>query len=254
MAFTATIIDCKPMFMPLSRRRFLGLAAMAVATHRTALGAENMPSVPADLDHILLGADDLEHGIDWMEERSGVRAVFGGVHPGRGTRNALLSLGPRRYLEIIAPDPQQASATSGNDMANRLRAIQEPRLIAWAAHTNDLAGLVQKAIAAGIPIEDPCDGSRIRPDGKRLQWRSFALKKDFDGVLPFFIEWNINSVHPSQDASSGCTLQHFSIESPAMEDVRLVASKLGLEVELKPAKTPALRARMIGKRGGFEVS
>jgi hypothetical protein len=213
-----------------------------------------MPSVPADLDHILLGADDLEHGINWMQERSGVRAIFGGVHPGRGTRNALLSLGPRRYLEIIAPDPQQASATSGNDMAHRLRTIQEPRLIGWAAHTSDLAGLVQKAIAAGIPIEDPRDGSRVRPDGKTLQWKSFALKKDFDGALPFFIEWNINSVHPSQDASSGCTLQHFFIESPVMEDVRLVASKLGLEVELKPAKAPVLRALMIGKRGRFEIS
>jgi len=244
----------KPVSLPISRRRFVGLAAMAMTTHRIALGASNMPSVPADVDHILLGADDLDHGIDWIQERSGARAMFGGAHPGRGTRNALLSLGPRRYLEIIAPDPQQASATSGNDMANSLRAIREPRLIGWAAHTNDLASLVQKTTAAGIAIENPRDGSRVRPDGKTLQWRSFALKKDFGGVLPFFIEWNLNSIHPSQDAPSGCILQHFFIESPAIEDVRLVASKLGLQVELKPAKTPVLRARIFGKRGAFELT
>src|SRR5215472_18900271 len=123
------------MSKPISRRWFLGLTAMAMTTRRIALGADNMPSVPADLDHILLGTNDLDHGIDWMQERSGVRAIFGGVHPGRGTRNALLSLGPRRYLEIIAPDPQQASAASHNDMANRVRAAQEPRLITWAVHT-----------------------------------------------------------------------------------------------------------------------
>ena len=242
------------MSMRISRRWFLGFTAMAMTTRPIALGADNMPSVPANLDHILLGAADLDHGIAWMEERSGVRAIFGGVHPGRGTRNALLSLGPGRYLEIIAPDPQQASATSGNDMANRLRAIREPRLIGWAAHTDDLASLVQKAAAAGIAIENPRDGSRVRPDGKTLQWRSFALKKDFDGVLPFFIEWNRNSIHPSQDAPSGCTLQHFLIECPAMEDVRSVAGKLGLEVEVKPAQTPFLRARIIGKKGAFEIA
>ena len=242
------------MSMRISRRWFLGLTAMAMTTRPIALGADNMPSVPANLDHILLGAADLDHGIAWMEERSGVRAIFGGVHPGRGTRNALLSLGPGRYLEIIAPDPQQTSATSGNDMVNRLRTIQEPRLIGWAAHTDDVASLVQKAAAAGIAIENPRDGSRVRPDGKTLQWRSFALKKDFDGVLPFFIEWNRNSIHPSQDAPSGCTLQHFLIECPAMEDVRSVAGKLGLEVEVKPAQTPFLRARIIGKRGAFEIT
>jgi hypothetical protein len=253
-AFTVQSSIEKPMAMPISRRWFLGLTAMAMTTHRIILGADNMPNVPADLDHILLGANDLDRGIDWMHARSGVRAVFGGVHPGRGTRNALLSLGPRRYLEIIAPDPQQASATSGNDMANRLRALQEPRLIGWAAHTNDLASLVQKATAAGIAIENPRDGSRVRPDGKTLRWRSFALKNDFDGVLPFFIEWDRSSIHPSQDAPSGCTLQHFFIESPAMEDVRLAAGKLALEVEMKPAKAPALRARITGKRGAFEIT
>jgi len=230
------------------------MAAMGMITRGIAFGADNMPSVPADLDHILLGVNDLDHGIEWMEERSGVRAIFGGVHPGRGTRNALLSLGPRRYLEIIAPDPQQANATSGNEMVNRLRVLQEPQLVGWAAHTNDLASLAQKAAAAGIAIEGPRDGSRVRPDGKTLQWKSFALKKDFDGVLPFFIAWNSSSIHPSQDAPSGCTLEHFFIGSPAVQDVRSVAGKLGLEVEVKSAKTPVLHARLIGKKGAFEIT
>lgn len=239
--------------MLISRRQFLGLA-MAMTTRRISLGADDMGSVPVDLDHILLGTSDLDHGIDWMQERSGVRAIFGGVHPGRGTRNALLSLGPRRYLEIIAPDPQQADTTSGDEKANGLRAFHEPRLIGWAVHTNDLAGLVQKAAAAGIAIENPRDGSRVRPDGKTLRWRTFSLQKNFDGVLPFFIEWDRNSVHPSQDAPSGCTLHHFFIESPAIEDVRSVAGKFGLEVAVKRAGMPALHAGIVGKRSMFEIS
>jgi len=210
--------------------------------------------VPSNLDHILLGAGDLDHGIAWLQERSGVRAIFGGAHPGRGTRNALLSLGPRRYLEIIAPDPEQANTSSGNVLADRLRALQEPRLINWAAHAKDLAALAQQAAAGGIAIENPRDGSRVRPDGSTLRWKSFALKNDFDGLLPFFIEWDRSSIHPSQDAPSGCALQHFFLESAATEELHSVAVKLELEVELKPAKTHALHARIIGKRGAFELA
>lgn len=32
-----------------------------------------------------------------------MRPVYGGRHPGAGTQNALLSLGPRSYMEILAP-------------------------------------------------------------------------------------------------------------------------------------------------------
>src|SRR5258708_32736597 len=85
--------------------------------------------VRAMLDHILLGCHDLQRGIDFAEQHTGVRAAFGGVHPGRGTQNALLSLGTRRYLEIIAPDLQQNAA---DEHAPRLRTLTEPRLIGWA--------------------------------------------------------------------------------------------------------------------------
>ena len=227
------------------------MAAIAV---RRGFSADKMSAVPADLDHILLGINDLNHGIAWLEERSGVRAALGGVHPGRGTRNALVSLGPRRYLEIIAPDPAQATASSGRELLDRLRTIQEPRLVGWAAHTGDLAAVAQKAAAAGIAIENPHDGSRARPDGRTLRWKSFNLKEDYAGVLPFFIEWSADSVHPSQDAPPGCALQHFFVESPAVKDVLAAAAKLGLDLYANPGKKPLLGARIAGKKGAFELT
>ena len=240
----------------ISRRWFLALAGAAMIARRSRIAAaEGVPSVPPGLDHILLGVSDLDHGIAWMEERSGVRAVFGGVHPGRGTRNALLSLGPRRYLEIIAPDPAQAGSAASRDVwAARLNAIQEPRLIQWAAHTNDLGALVQKAAAAGIAIQAPREGSRARPDGKVLRWKSFSLKDDSSGVLPFFIEWASDSVHPSADSPSGCSLLQFSVESPQAKDVAGAADKLGLDVSVKSGSQPRLHARISGKRGAFELT
>jgi hypothetical protein len=208
--------------------------------------------MPAELDHILLGVSDLERGIAWFEVRSGVRAVIGGVHPGRGTRNALAALGPRSYLEIFAPDPAQADVS--NPMVDRLRKMTEPGLVGWAIHTSDLKAVLNKTKAAGIAIENPRDGSRNRPDGKLLRWRSFALENDFSSVFPFFIEWAADSVHPSQDAPAGCSLKHFSIESPAENEVKQTAHKLGLDVEIRKGSRPALHARIEGRKGVFELS
>jgi hypothetical protein len=239
----------------ISRRWFLALAGAAMIARRGfVLAAEKVPGVPTDLDHILFGVSDLDHGIAWMEERSGVRAAFGGVHPGRGTRNALLALGPRRYLEIIAPDPAQTGQGPGQDMAEGLRTLQEPRLINWAAHTNDLAALVQKATASGIAIEGPRDGSRARPDGKMLRWKSFSLKDNAGGALPFFIEWSRDSVHPSNDSPSGCRLLQFSVETPKAKDVAGVAGKLSLGLSVKSGSHMRLSARIRGKKGEFELN
>src|SRR5882672_5371456 len=146
------------MDLNISRRSFLALAAVSLVAPYAA-GTDRIAKVPADLDHILLGVGDLDHGISWVERRSGVRAVVGGVHPGRATRNALLSLGPMRYLEIIAPDPQQAGSPASREFwAARLNAFHVPRLIGWAAHADDLAAAAQRATAAGIAMETPRDG------------------------------------------------------------------------------------------------
>ncbi len=244
------------MAVDLTRRNFLGLKAVALASPwLRASEKHKISSVPADLDHILLGVSDLDKGIEWFEKRSGVRATMGGVHPGRGTRNALLALGPRRYLEIIAPDPQQAGTPASKEFwAARLTSLQEPRLIGWAAHTGDLAAIARSAAAASIATDEPRDGSRARPDGKVLRWKSFGLKDDRDGLLPFFIEWSRDTVHPSQNAPSGCTLLSFIAESPHAEQVSSDAHSLGLEFAVRRGQAPLFFARIRGKKGEFEMS
>ena len=203
------------------------------------------------LDHILLGIDDLDRGIAFMEERTGVRAAFGGVHPGRGTRNALLRLGTRRYLEIIAPDPKQTSLAAYPE----LRTMREPRLLTWAVHTDDIVAVAKKLTNAGFAIDGPADGSRARPDGRLLHWKALRLKDDRGGLLPFFIEWGPDSVHPSVDAPSGCQLVHFAATSSNPEGLRGVVARLGVELEVEESSAkPHLRARIAGAKGTAELS
>ena len=127
---------------------------------------------PSMLDHILLGCSDLDEGVAFVEQHTGVRAGIGGVHPGRGTRNALLSLGPRRYLEIIAPDPAQKGISS-----SRLKVIEQlktPRLIGWAVHVNDINTAVNKLRESGVKYEEPESGSRRRPNGRMCNGRALV--------------------------------------------------------------------------------
>jgi hypothetical protein len=229
-----------------SRRRFLVLAGSALAVRPRLWEADRVPS---NLDHILLGISDLDRGIAWVEERTGVRAIFGGVHPGRGTRNALLSLGGQRYLEIIAPDPQQP----GEGWYDKLIAMTEPRLFDWAVHTSNIVALAEKVKAAGFTIDGPNDGSRSRPDGKTLRWKSFRLHDDRGGLLPFFIEWGRDSLHPSQDAPKGCTLKQLFIESSSSADLVKQYKLLGIDVEVANGTASRVRATISTAKGEVEL-
>jgi hypothetical protein len=61
---------------------------------------ERSASLLPRVDHLVYATPDLDRGIDEIEKLLGVRASPGGQHQGRGTRNALVALGPTAYLEI----------------------------------------------------------------------------------------------------------------------------------------------------------
>lgn len=200
------------------------------------------------VDHLLLGVPDLDAGIAWVEERTGVRAAVGGSHPGRGTRNALLALTKRQYLEIIAPDPaQQPQAQSG------LADLGSPMLVKWAAVTTDIAGVADRVRAAGLEASAPRPGARHRPDGSRLEWTTLALPSTFAkgeiDPLPFFIQWSATTPHPSLDAPPGGELLSLEFEHTDAESLRQALSRIGIDATVRDAERVRLVATLKTPRG-----
>jgi hypothetical protein len=235
-----------------TRRDWLRLCAAAGASGvfvSPLRSAERSTPAVSAVDHLLLGVSDLDRGIAWVEKTIGVRAAIGGSHPGVGTRNALLSLGGRRYLEIIAPDPAQAAFNFRIDV----RRLFEPRVITWAAATRDIDALAKKAREAGFEVFGPQPGSRERPDGKVLRWKTLGITVELsaDGVdpIPFFIEWAPDSLHPSQDSPGGCELLALEVEHPKPAEVNGVLAKLGIEAGARSGQSALLRATLRTPKG-----
>ncbi len=221
------------------------LGTMCAAEERTVRDA---------VDHLLLGASDLDQGIAYVEQRTGVKAQVGGSHPGVGTRNALLSLGDHQYLEIIAPDPSQPTFNFQID----LRRLTTPKLVTWAASTQELDGVVSRARAAELDVFGPRDGSRVRPDGVTLSWRTAGIRAGFGqgdvDVMPFFIQWTAGSVHPSEDAPKGCRLVALDIQHPDASKLGETFARLGIKIEPVPSPHIALRATIDTPRGRVVLS
>jgi hypothetical protein len=200
-------------------------------------------------DHILLGASDLDVGVRWVEERTGVRAKFGGNHPGGGTRNALLSLGTGHYLEIIAPDPAQGNAPD----ERKLRELSSPRIIQWAIHTEDIAGAKSMVEAAGIKTVGPQPGSRQRPDGKLLRWQALRIEQTTP-LAPFFIQWEAGSPHPSSDSPRLGTAKSLRFETPEPDEMGRILQAAAIQADIHKSSLPRIVLVVQTARGYIEMT
>ena len=196
------------------------------------------------VDHLVYAAFDLDTAIAGLAQRFGVRAQAGGKHIGLGTHNALLALGPRTYLEIIAPDPEQPEPSMP---ALGVRRTTRSGLVAWALACDDIDGVVAEARSRGYDPGEVSDGRRTEPAGTVLRWRA-AFNAQADGLMPFLICWD-GTDHPARSAPHGLILESLEIEHPDPPAITPWLTTLGADVEVKPAAAPALVARLSGPNG-----
>lgn len=202
------------------------------------------------LDHLVYAVRDLDEGIERIGAVLGVRPASGGRHPAWGTRNALLALGPRSYLEVVAPDP--AAAAHGPHPFG----VDDPRtpfLSTWAVATEDIGRATADASRAGVDLGAIQSGSRRRDDGVLLAWRlTDPTTPRHDGLVPFLIEWG-STPHPAATAPGGCRLRSLEGQHPDAERLGSMLQRAGVDLHLRAGPAPALVATIESPRGLVEL-
>jgi len=204
----------------------------------------------ARVDHLVYATPDVDDTVEDLATRLGVRAAVGGRHEGRGTRNALIALGPRSYLEIIGPDSSQPTPSRprwfGIDELNR------PRLATWAANATDLHALAAPGSKAAALLGAVVSGSRTRPDGVILRWTLTDPIMAPGGIVPFLIDWG-SSPHPAVSAPQGVMLVDLRAEHPNPAAVLTAFRMLALDLAVAPSAAPALVAILNTPAGDVEL-
>jgi len=197
------------------------------------------------VDHLIYAVPELTAAVADIEDRFGIRARTGGRHIGLGTHNALLALGPRTYLEIIAPDPAQPEPSRQRPFG--VDDLSCGMLVGWALACDDIDRAVAEARIHGYDPGEPGDGQRVGPSGVVLRWR--ATGSALAGALvPFLICWG-DTEHPAGSAPPGLSLTSLQIEHPDPRSLAPVLAALGADIEVIPAAAPALVAQLSGPAG-----
>lgn len=166
------------------------------------------------LDHLVVAAQSLSEGTEFVEATLGVKLSDVGHHDRMGTHNRLLSLGPDVYFEVIAIDP--AVPQPDHVRWYDLDAFSgRPRLTHWACRTPDLAEMLQIAPrGSGAPMSFERDAFR---------WQMAVPKNGklpYDGAMPALIQWNTPH-HPAPLLDDlGVRLRSFEVSHPSAEGLR----------------------------------
>ncbi len=235
------------------RRKKLEVAAaiVGIALGLSASVPRAAEGVLTQVDHLVYTVPNVQAGIESAEELFGVKATPGGQHPGLGTRNALIALGPQSYLEIIGPDPEQPKPAGPRRFG--IDDLKAPHLMTWVAKGKSLDKFDADAKAHGIDLGAVIPGSRKRPDGVVLKWTYTDPQVVLaDRLIPYFIDWG-SSPHPSATAAKGVTLTSLRAEHPDAARVQKMLKQLGLELAVTRGPKPSLIATFDSPKGKVEL-
>lgn len=138
------------------------------------------------VDHLIFaaGPDGISSVVDQLSEQLGERFRDGGFHPRFGTRNHILPLADRRYIEVVEVLDHPAADKAPFGQAVRARSEMGGGWLGWVVSVEDLKPYESRLDRDAVPA------SRQFPDGRRLEWKQIGIRDLIaDPQLPYFLKW-----------------------------------------------------------------
>jgi hypothetical protein len=183
------------------------------------------------IDHLVIAVRDPDAAASTLERDLGIAFTGGGRHEAWGTFNRLAFLGDT-YLELIGVfDRALAGSSTGSAVARASLAVLDAGgegLASFALATDDIEGDVAALRARGSPISLPVDGSRARPDGEVVRWRTAAPMRIGPGEPPFLIEHE----HAGAEWGEAARAARAAFEHPRGGRIRLTRLEVPCEQAL----------------------
>lgn len=206
-------------------------------------------------DHAVIGLSDPAAGVEAFR-RLGFEVTEGGQHPTLGTRNAIVRFG-LDYLELLwveHPETARERGKFGNELLSFLE--ESSGLVGYVLAGARLEEQVDGFRDLGVGSEGPFEMDRIRPDGKRLEWRLLVPGgTPWRKPWPYLIDW----ITPESDllawdppGTHSCGVTGVAGIDLVVEDLQQAALIYRQGLGMRPGKPPSgpRRSRTLQYRVG----
>lgn len=186
-----------------------------------------------ELDHIVLACSDLDQGIEDFEKLTGVKPVFVVSLNGMGTKSARVTFQEPIFLELIAPDPKQATQHMGSKLAGIPPGKFVPLHYAVRSTGLEERKKAWKEIGLGCDMVTMVAKDRGMP----WNWDMWIIQEHTEGgLIPYFCDWK-GGTHASGRLPILGNFGKVTVTAPSSSPIHKLLDGFGnINVETGPEK------------------
>jgi len=200
------------------------------------------------IDHIVYCVPNLEKAIIELENKLGVKAAIGGRHLTQGTKNALINLGNKCYLEILAIDEDNKDITTNRWMGIDL--LQGSKITRWALKANDIKKDAAHLQEFNTNMGQVTGGSRKMTNGKTLTWQiAMPLSTPEVVIIPFITDWSDSEAHPTDSLDHDCKLLELRLSHSNPLSIENLFDRMNITLSITKSEAPSIQLIIKSPKG-----